>query len=113
MSISRRFIGEGAAEKNLRFRFCGVHFFNPPRYMTLIEIIPVAATDPKLVEDLESFLTEPDESHPGPFRHPHLQAPSLMVKRAVFMGTTSSLRNRVGLASLHVPWEAEEDRPQR
>ena len=42
---------------NLRPRFCGVHFFNPPRYMTLVEIIPAAATDPKLVDDLESFLT--------------------------------------------------------
>ena len=46
-----------ALPENLRSRFCGVHFFNPPRYMTLIEIIPVAATDPKLVDDLESFLT--------------------------------------------------------
>jgi 3-hydroxyacyl-CoA dehydrogenase len=41
----------------LQSRFCGVHFFNPPRYMTLIEIIPTAATDPELVDDLESFLT--------------------------------------------------------
>ena len=49
-------MGEALPE-NLRSRFCGVHFFNPPRYMTLIEIIPVAATDPKLVDDLESFLT--------------------------------------------------------
>jgi 3-hydroxyacyl-CoA dehydrogenase len=46
-----------ALPENLRSRFCGVHFFNPPRYMTLIEIIPVASTDPKLVDDLESFLT--------------------------------------------------------
>jgi 3-hydroxyacyl-CoA dehydrogenase len=46
-----------ALPENLRTRFCGVHFFNPPRYMALIELIPVAATDPKLVDDLESFLT--------------------------------------------------------
>jgi 3-hydroxyacyl-CoA dehydrogenase len=46
-----------ALPESLRSRFCGVHFFNPPRYMTLIEIIPVAATDPKLADDLESFLT--------------------------------------------------------
>lgn len=46
-----------ALPENLRSRFCGVHFFNPPRYMTLIEIIPVAATDPQLADDLESFLT--------------------------------------------------------
>ncbi|QIG98279.1 MULTISPECIES: 3-hydroxyacyl-CoA dehydrogenase/enoyl-CoA hydratase family protein [unclassified Bradyrhizobium] len=49
-------MGKGLPE-NLRSRFCGVHFFNPPRYMTLIEIIPVAATSPDLVDDLESFLT--------------------------------------------------------
>jgi 3-hydroxyacyl-CoA dehydrogenase len=46
-----------ALPENLRARFCGVHFFNPPRYMTLTELVPVAATDPKLVDDLESFLT--------------------------------------------------------
>jgi 3-hydroxyacyl-CoA dehydrogenase len=46
-----------ALPENLRSSFCGVHFFNPPRYMTLVEIIPAAATDPKLVDDLESFLT--------------------------------------------------------
>jgi 3-hydroxyacyl-CoA dehydrogenase len=46
----------GALPESLRPRFCGVHFFNPPRYMTLIEIIPVAATDRKLADDLESFL---------------------------------------------------------
>jgi 3-hydroxyacyl-CoA dehydrogenase len=45
-----------ALPESIQSRFCGVHFFNPPRYMTLIEIIPVAATDPKLVDDLESFL---------------------------------------------------------
>ena len=47
----------GALPEALRPRFCGVHFFNPPRYMTLVEVIPVAATDPQLVDDLESFLT--------------------------------------------------------
>ena len=26
--------------KQLRHRFCGVHFFNPPRYMHLVELIP-------------------------------------------------------------------------
>jgi 3-hydroxyacyl-CoA dehydrogenase len=45
-----------ALPESIRSRFCGVHFFNPPRYMTLVEIIPVAATDQKLVDDLESFL---------------------------------------------------------
>jgi 3-hydroxyacyl-CoA dehydrogenase len=41
----------------LRRRFCGVHFFNPPRYMHLVELIPAAQTDPGLLDDLEAFLT--------------------------------------------------------
>jgi 3-hydroxyacyl-CoA dehydrogenase len=39
-----------------RRRFCGVHFFNPPRYMHLVELIPAAATDPALLDRLEAFL---------------------------------------------------------
>ena len=31
--------------EQLRHRFCGVHFFNPPRYMHLAELIPAKATD--------------------------------------------------------------------
>ena len=31
--------------KQLRHRFCGVHFFNPPRYMHLAELIPARTTD--------------------------------------------------------------------
>ena len=41
----------------LKARFCGVHFFNPPRYMHLVELIPLAGTRPALVDDLEAFLT--------------------------------------------------------
>ncbi|MCM2327103.1 MAG: 3-hydroxyacyl-CoA dehydrogenase/enoyl-CoA hydratase family protein [Lysobacter sp.] len=41
----------------VRPRFCGIHFFNPPRYMRLVEVIPTAATDPAIVDDLEAFLT--------------------------------------------------------
>lgn len=40
----------------LHNRFCGVHFFNPPRYMPLVEIIPTQATDPAVLDALESFL---------------------------------------------------------
>jgi 3-hydroxyacyl-CoA dehydrogenase len=38
-------------------RFCGVHFFNPPRYMHLAELIAGPRTEPKILDDLESFLT--------------------------------------------------------
>ena len=41
----------------LKERFCGVHFFNPPRYMHLVELIPAAATRPEILDQLEGFLT--------------------------------------------------------
>ncbi|GAB3734158.1 3-hydroxyacyl-CoA dehydrogenase/enoyl-CoA hydratase family protein [Luteimonas pelagia] len=40
----------------MRPRFCGVHFFNPPRYMHLAELIPSRETDPAVLEALEAFL---------------------------------------------------------
>ncbi len=38
-------------------RFCGIHFFNPPRYMTLVELIPTPGTRPEILDQLESFVT--------------------------------------------------------
>jgi 3-hydroxyacyl-CoA dehydrogenase len=43
--------------EQLRHRFCGVHFFNPPRYMHLAELIPAKSTDATVLEGLETFLT--------------------------------------------------------
>lgn len=40
----------------LRPRFCGVHFFNPPRYMHLVEIIACRGSDPAMLDNLERFL---------------------------------------------------------
>ena len=37
-------------------RFCGVHFFNPPRYMHLVEIIPCIGSDGAMLDNLERFL---------------------------------------------------------
>jgi len=45
-----------ALPQPLRARFCGVHFFNPPRYMHLVELIPGSATDARLLDHLEEFL---------------------------------------------------------
>ncbi len=42
--------------ENLRARFCGIHFFNPPRYMALVELIPCLTTDPAILDLLETFL---------------------------------------------------------
>ncbi|KTD26179.1 MULTISPECIES: 3-hydroxyacyl-CoA dehydrogenase/enoyl-CoA hydratase family protein [Legionella] len=41
----------------LREHFCGVHFFNPPRYMHLAELIPAETTVPYLLDNLEAWLT--------------------------------------------------------
>ena len=43
--------------EDLRPRFCGVHFFNPPRYMHLAELIPSRATEAWVLDALEAFLT--------------------------------------------------------
>ncbi len=40
----------------LRHRFCGIHFFNPPRYMHLVELIPCRETEASLLDELETFL---------------------------------------------------------
>jgi len=42
--------------EELRHRFCGVHFFNPPRYMHLAELIPARGTDKAVLEGMETFL---------------------------------------------------------
>ncbi|GGZ03375.1 3-hydroxyacyl-CoA dehydrogenase/enoyl-CoA hydratase family protein [Pseudoduganella plicata] len=44
-------------DADLKARFCGVHFFNPPRYMHLVELIPTEATRPEILDQLETFLT--------------------------------------------------------
>ena len=38
-----------------RDRFFGTHFFNPPRYMRLLEVIPAAETDPAVVASFAAF----------------------------------------------------------
>ena len=43
LSINR--LSEGMPVE-LRGRFCGIHFFNPPRYMALVELIATSTTDP-------------------------------------------------------------------
>jgi len=46
-----------ALPEALRPRFCGIHFFNPPRYMTLVELIATPTTQPNILDDLETFVT--------------------------------------------------------
>ncbi len=44
--------------KDLKKRFMGTHFFNPPRYMKLMEIIPGADTDKAVVDYMAKFSEE-------------------------------------------------------
>ena len=46
-----------ALPESIRPRFCGIHFFNPPRYMYLVELIATPATQPQILDDLETFVT--------------------------------------------------------
>lgn len=42
--------------ETLKSHFCGIHFFNPPRYMSLVELIPQKDIDQSILPMLESFL---------------------------------------------------------
>ena len=46
-----------ALPDEIKPRFCGIHFFNPPRYMYLVELIDTPTTDPRILDDLETFVT--------------------------------------------------------
>ena len=47
-------MAEGRSD-DFKKHFCGTHFFNPPRYLRLLEIIPTPFTDPEVVEFLMHF----------------------------------------------------------
>ena len=46
-----------ALPEEIKPRFCGIHFFNPPRYMYLVELIPTPTTRAEILDQLESFVT--------------------------------------------------------
>ncbi|HLL12460.1 MAG TPA: 3-hydroxyacyl-CoA dehydrogenase/enoyl-CoA hydratase family protein [Rubrivivax sp.] len=46
-----------ALPEEIKPRFCGIHFFNPPRYMALVELINTPATQPEVLDQLETFVT--------------------------------------------------------
>ncbi len=67
----------------IRPRFCGIHFFNPPRYMALVELIDTPTTDASVLDQLEAFVTT---------------ALGKNVVRA--MDTPNFIANRVGIAGM-------------
>jgi 3-hydroxyacyl-CoA dehydrogenase len=46
-----------ALPESIKPRFCGIHFFNPPRYMYLVELINTPTTQPIVLDQLEAFVT--------------------------------------------------------
>ncbi len=52
--ISIEAMAEGRSE-DFRKHFLGTHFFNPPRYLKLLEIIPTNATSPEVVSAMKQF----------------------------------------------------------
>jgi len=50
-------IAEGRSGE-FRRRFLGTHFFNPPRYLKLVELIPLADTDPAVLERMRTLLED-------------------------------------------------------
>ena len=65
--------------EDFKKHFCGTHFFNPPRYLRLLEIIPGPETDPEIIDFLmhygdvflgkESAYEDADGRHRFPDRH--------------------------------------------
>ncbi len=47
-------MSDGRSE-DFQKHFCGTHFFNPPRYLKLFEIIPGPKTDPEVLEFLNGY----------------------------------------------------------
>ncbi|MBK9292090.1 MAG: enoyl-CoA hydratase/isomerase family protein [Bacteroidetes bacterium] len=52
--ISIEAMAQGRSD-DFRKHFCGTHFFNPPRYLQLFEIIPSADTLPEVVDFLNDY----------------------------------------------------------
>ena len=69
--------------EEIKPRFCGIHFFNPPRYMALVELINTPTTRPEILDQLEAFVTT---------------ALGKSVVRA--MDTPNFVANRVGIAGM-------------
>lgn len=52
--ISVEAMAEGRSEE-FRRHFLGTHFFNPPRYLKLLEVIPTKDTDPQVLDYMKQF----------------------------------------------------------
>jgi len=89
--ISIRAMVEGRSEE-FRAHFLGTHFFNPPRYMKLLEIIPTEATRPEIVAEMKAFAED-------------------VLGKGVVMAkdTPNFIANRIGVYGLQVTLKAMEE----
>ncbi len=67
---------EGRSE-DFQKHFCGTHFFNPPRYLQLFEIIPSSKTDPEVLD----FLRDYAERFLGKIAVPAKDTPAFIANR--------------------------------
>jgi 3-hydroxyacyl-CoA dehydrogenase len=78
--------------ESIKPRFCGIHFFNPPRYMALVELIATPTTQPEILDQLETFVTT---------------ALGKSVVRA--KDTPNFIANRVGIAGILATFKEAEN----
>jgi 3-hydroxyacyl-CoA dehydrogenase len=89
--IPIRMLSEGRSD-DFRKHFCGTHFFNPPRYLKLLEIIPSPDTDQGVID----FLMEYGERYLG--------------KTTVYCKDTPAfIANRVGVYSIQALFHTVTD----
>jgi 3-hydroxyacyl-CoA dehydrogenase len=82
---------EGRSEE-FKKHFLGTHFFNPPRYMKLLEIIPTTSTDMHLLTEMKAFAEE------------------VLGKGVVFCKDTPNfIANRIGTYGLQITLQAMEE----
>jgi len=79
-------MAEGGSD-DFQEHFCGTHFFNPPRYLKLLEIIPAPRTKPEIV----SFLVEYGEKFLGKTTVLAKDTPAFIANRVGVYGIMSLL----------------------
>ncbi|NLY80224.1 MAG: 3-hydroxyacyl-CoA dehydrogenase [Lysinibacillus sp.] len=82
--ISVNAMAEGRSE-DFRKHFLGTHFFNPPRYLKLLEVIPTKDTSPEVVSFMKTFAED-------------------VLGKGVVIGkdTPNFVANRIGTYGLHI-----------
>ncbi|HMB63267.1 MAG TPA: 3-hydroxyacyl-CoA dehydrogenase family protein, partial [Eudoraea sp.] len=81
--IPIKFMSEGRSD-DFQEHFCGTHFFNPPRYLKLFEIIPGPKTSPDVLDFLNGYGEQ------------YLGKTSVVAK-----DTPAFIGNRIGIFSIH------------